>query len=47
MFSKKMNKLISRVPVSIKVTAWFTAVIIFLFGISIWYSTFISYSFRR
>ena len=33
MFSKKMNKLISRVPVSIKVTAWFTAVIIFLFGI--------------
>ena len=35
MFSKKMNKLISRVPVSIKVTAWFTAVIIFLFGIVI------------
>ena len=33
MFSKKMNKLISRVPVSIKVTVWFTAVIIFLFGI--------------
>lgn len=33
MFSKKMNKLISRVLVSIKVTAWFTAVIIFLFGI--------------
>ena len=33
MFSKKMNKLISRVPVSIKVTAWFTAVITFLFGI--------------
>ena len=33
MFSKKMNKLISRVPVSMKVTAWFTAVIIFLFGI--------------
>ena len=33
MFSKKMNKLISRVPVSIKVTAWFTAVIIFLFSI--------------
>ena len=33
MFSKKMNKLIWRVPVSIKVTAWFTAVIIFLFGI--------------
>ena len=33
MFSKKMNKLISRVPVSVKVTAWFTAVIIFLFGI--------------
>ena len=33
MFSKKMNKLISRVPVSRKVTAWFTAVIIILFGI--------------
>ena len=33
MFSKKMNKLISRVPVSIKVTVWFTAVIIFLFSI--------------
>ena len=33
MFSKKMNKLISWVPVSIKVTAWFTAVIIFLFSI--------------
>ena len=33
MFSKKMNKLISRVPVSIRVTVWFTAVIIFLFSI--------------
>ena len=33
MFLKKMNRLLSRVPVSIKVTAWFTAVIIFLFGI--------------
>ena len=33
MFSKKMNNLISRVPVSTRVTVWFTAVIIFLFGI--------------
>ena len=33
MFSKKMSKLILRIPVSIRVTVWFTAVIIFLFGI--------------
>ena len=33
MFLKKMNKLISRIPVSIRVTVWFTAVIIFLFSI--------------
>ena len=33
MFSKKMNNLISRVPVSTRVTVWFTAIIIFLFGI--------------
>lgn len=33
MFSKKMSKLILRIPVSIRVTVWFTAVIIFLFSI--------------
>ena len=33
MFSKKRSKLISRIPVSIRVTVWFTAVIIFLFSI--------------
>ena len=33
MFSKKMSKLILRIPVSIRVTIWFTAVIIFLFSI--------------
>ena len=33
MFSKKRSKLISRIPVSISVTVWFTAVIIFLFSI--------------
>ena len=33
MFSKKRNKLISRIPVSIRVTVWFTAVIVFLFSI--------------
>lgn len=33
MFSKKMSKLILRIPVNIRVTVWFTAVIIFLFSI--------------
>lgn len=33
MFSKKMSKLILRIPVSIRVTVWSTAVIIFLFSI--------------
>ena len=33
MFSKKRSKLILRIPVSIRVTVWFTAVIIFLFSI--------------
>lgn len=33
MFSKKMSKLILRIPVSIRVTVWFTTVIIFLFSI--------------
>ena len=33
MFSKKISKLILRIPVSIRVTVWFTAVIIFLFSI--------------
>ena len=33
MFLKKMNRLLSRIPVSIRVTVWFTAVIIFLFSI--------------
>lgn len=33
MFSKKMSELILRIPVSIRVTVWFTAVIIFLFSI--------------
>ena len=33
MFSKKMSKLSLRIPVSIRVTVWFTAVIIFLFSI--------------
>ena len=30
---KKMNKLISRIPVSIRVTAWFTTFILILFVI--------------
>ena len=33
MFLKKMNKLISRIPVSIRVTAWFTTFILILFVI--------------
>ena len=33
MFLKKMNRLLSRIPVSIRVTVWFTAVIVFLFSI--------------
>ena len=33
MFLKKMNKLISRIPVSIRVTAWFTKFILILFVI--------------
>ena len=33
MFLKKMSRPLSKIPVSIRVTVWFTAVIIFLFGI--------------
>ena len=33
MFLKKMNRVLSKIPVSIRVTTWFTAVILFLFGI--------------
>ena len=33
MFSKKMSKLILRIPVSIRVTAWFTTFILILFSI--------------
>ena len=33
MFSKKMSRPLSKIPVSIRVTVWFTAVIIFLFSI--------------
>lgn len=33
MFLKKMSRPLSKIPVSIRVTVWFTAVIIFLFSI--------------
>ncbi len=36
MFLKKMNRFLSRIPVSIRVTVWFSSVIVILFLIILW-----------